>query len=48
VTVDPLYLSVFDVDKNAWELVPGDYQVFVGGSSASTPLSTTVHVATGL
>ncbi len=45
VTVDPQYLSIFDVKKNGWELVPGDYKVYVGGSSRSTPLSTTVQVA---
>jgi len=47
VTVDPQYLSIFNVEKNGWELVPGDYKVFVGGSSKSTPLSTTVHLGAG-
>jgi beta-glucosidase len=44
VIVDPLYLSIFNAEKNGWELVPGDYKVLVGGSSASTPLSATVHI----
>jgi beta-glucosidase len=44
VTVDPQYLAIFDDEKNGWELVPGDYKVFVGGSSQSTPLSTTVRI----
>ena len=44
VTVDPQYLSIFNVQRNGWELVPGDYKVYVGGSSASTPLSASVHV----
>jgi beta-glucosidase len=44
VSVDPLYLSIFNVERNAWELVPGDYKVYVGGSSASTPLSATVRI----
>jgi beta-glucosidase len=48
VTVDPQYLSIFNVEKNGWELVPGDYKVYVGGSSQSTPLSTTVRIAGGL
>jgi beta-glucosidase len=48
VTVDPQYLSIFSVEKNGWELVPGDYKVYVGGSSKSTPLSTTVRIAGGL
>jgi beta-glucosidase len=46
-TIDPQYLSIFDVEKNGWELVPGDYKVYVGDSSESTPLSTTVHIAGG-
>jgi beta-glucosidase len=47
VTVDPQYLSIFNVEKNGWELVPGDYKVYVGGSSQSTPLSTTVRIGGG-
>jgi len=45
VTVDPQYLSIFNVEKNGWELVPGDYQVYVGGSSQSTPLSTAIRIS---
>jgi beta-glucosidase len=44
VAIDPQYLSIFSVEKNGWELVPGDYKVFVGGSSATTPLTTTVRI----
>jgi len=29
--LDPKYLSIFNVGKDAWELVPGDYKVMVGG-----------------
>jgi len=47
VSVDPLYLSIFNVQKNSWELVPGDYKVYVGGSSESLPLSSTVHIGGG-
>ena len=47
VTVDPQYLAIFNDGKNAWELVPGDYKVYVGGSSQSTPLSTTVRITGG-
>jgi beta-glucosidase len=43
--VDPLHLSIFNVDKDAWELLPGEYKVLVGGSSRSTPLSETVRIA---
>jgi beta-glucosidase len=44
LTLDPLHLSIFNVDKDAWEIVPGDYKVFAGGSSRDTPLSETVHI----
>lgn len=47
VTVDPLYLSIFNVQKNGWELLPGDYKVYAGGSSQTLPLSTTVHFGGG-
>jgi len=47
VKIDPQYLSIFNVEKNAWELVPGDYKVYVGGSSQSTSLTTTVHLGGG-
>jgi beta-glucosidase len=45
LTVDPLYLSIFNVDKDAWEVLPGEYKVFVGGGSRSTPLTDTVRIA---
>ena len=38
VTVDPKYLSIFNVDTNTWQLLPGDYTLLVGGSSQSLPL----------
>jgi beta-glucosidase len=38
VDVDPLLVSVFNVDKNAWEQISGDYTVWVGGSSRDLPL----------
>jgi len=37
--LDPHYLSIFNADRDAWELVPGDYEVHVGGSSRETPLN---------
>jgi len=45
VTVDPHYLSIFNVDRNDWELVPGEYTFYVGGSSQNTPLTATVQLA---
>jgi beta-glucosidase len=44
VVVDPKYLSVFNVDKNAWQLVPGDYTILVGGSSQSLPLKESISL----
>jgi beta-glucosidase len=41
----PHYLSIFNADKDAWELVPGDYKVLVGGSSRETPLVGAFHIA---
>jgi beta-glucosidase len=44
VVIDPKYLSIFNVDKNAWQLIPGDYTVMVGGSSQSLPLKASVSL----
>ena len=38
LTIDPLYLSIFNADKDQWEAPPGEYVIFVGGSSRSTPV----------
>jgi beta-glucosidase len=45
VKIDPWFLSIFNADKNAWELVPGDYKVLVGDSSQNTPLTQAVKIA---
>jgi len=37
--LDPLYLSIFNADKNGWELVPGEYQAFTG------PLASAFHIS---
>jgi beta-glucosidase len=39
----PQFLSIFNEEEDSWELVPGDYGVFVGGSSRNTPLTGTVR-----
>jgi beta-glucosidase len=39
LSVPRLYLSIFDVDKDGWQLVPGDYKFMVGSSSQQLPLS---------
>jgi beta-glucosidase len=38
LSLDPLYLSIFNAEKNGWELTPGDYKAFVG------PLTTSFHI----
>jgi beta-glucosidase len=38
VEVDQKYLSIFNAEQNAWQLVPGDYTVMAGGSSQNLPL----------
>jgi beta-glucosidase len=44
IPMNPLYLSIFDTAKNAWQLLPGDYKVMAGASSSDTPLDATLHV----
>jgi len=42
--LEPERLSIFDVQKDDWRLVPGVYRVFVGGSSEDTPLIANVQI----
>ena len=42
--LEPQFMSVFNVEEDAWELLPGDYLVSVGGSSRHTPLAATLHI----
>ena len=44
VTVDSQMMSIFNEDKDAWELVPGKYRVYVGGSSRDLPLIATLRI----
>ena len=44
VSLEPKSMSVFNVEKDAWGLLPGDYLVFAGGSSRHTPLTATLHI----
>jgi len=41
--LDSKFLSIFDEQKDDWELVPGEYRFFVGGSFRETPLTATVR-----
>ena len=44
VEVNPKYLSIFNVEQNGWQLVPGEYGFMVGGSSQGLPLKQTVNL----
>ncbi len=43
VGIDSEYLSIFDVDKDAWELPGGEFRFMVGGSSQSLTLQRSVR-----
>jgi beta-glucosidase len=45
LTLDPHYLSIFNADREAWELLPGRYTVSAGGSSSDLPLHAAVEIA---
>lgn len=44
VDVDRKYLSIFNVERDAWQLLPGVYTFMVGGSSQSLPLTEPVNL----
>ncbi|PYX84733.1 MAG: glycosyl hydrolase, partial [Acidobacteria bacterium] len=44
VEVEPKYLSIFNVEQNGWQLVPGEYGFMVGGSSQDLPLKQSVSL----
>ena len=44
VDVDPKFLSIFNVQQNGWQLLPGDYTFLVGGSSQDLPLKETISL----
>jgi beta-glucosidase len=44
VEIEPKYLSIFNVEQNGWQLLPGEYSVMVGGSSQNLPLRQTVNL----
>ena len=43
VKLEPKFLSIFNEAKDDWELLPGEYRIFVGGSSDDTPLGASVR-----
>jgi beta-glucosidase len=44
VEVNPKYLSIFNVEQNGWQLLPGEYSFMVGGSSQNLPLKQAVSL----
>jgi beta-glucosidase len=44
VQVEPKYLSIFNVEKDAWQRVPGEYTFMAGPSSQTLPLKDSVNL----
>jgi beta-glucosidase len=44
ISLEPQLMSVFNVEKDAWDLLPGDYLVYAGGSSRHAPLTASLHM----
>ena len=44
LTIDPLYLSVFNEGKDSFEVPSGGYTIWAGGSSRTLPLSQAVQI----
>jgi beta-glucosidase len=44
VDVDRKFLSIFNVEQNNWQMIPGEYGFMVGGSSQSLPLTESVSL----
>jgi hypothetical protein len=44
LSLDPGDLAIHEVAKDDWELVPGEYKVYVGDSSTDLPLTGTIAI----
>jgi beta-glucosidase len=44
LSLEPLFLSIFNEARDSWELVPGNYKLLVGGSSQNTPITAAVSI----
>jgi len=42
VDINPKYLSIYSLEQNGWQLVPGEYNFMAGGSSQNLPLKQSV------
>jgi beta-glucosidase len=47
LNVDRQMMSIFDVDKNGWQVMPGEYKVYVGSSSRDLPLVKALNILSG-
>jgi beta-glucosidase len=51
LNIDPHYFAVYNAEKHSWEIVEGDYQITIGGSSesesetGSLPLKQSIHLS---
>ena len=45
LTIEPLHLSIFNVDTDGWQVAGGDYKFWVGGSSQNLPMSQNVSIS---
>jgi beta-glucosidase len=44
VSIGPRSLAIFNDARNVWQIVPGEYRLFVGGSSQETPLTQSFRI----
>jgi len=44
LALNPHYLSIFNADSEAWELLAGSYTVYAGGSSRDLPLHAAMEI----
>lgn len=45
LTVPALHISIFNESRDGWQVAPGDYKFWVGGSSRNLPLSESVKIS---
>jgi len=44
LTIDPLYVSIFNEGKDHFEVAAGEYRIWAGASSRNLPLFQTVVI----
>jgi beta-glucosidase len=48
VSIDPHYCAIFNAEKHSWEIVAGEYQLLIGGSSTDLPIKQAIHLEEAL